>query len=60
MNAGAHGGEIASPRRVHAIDSSGELRVFDDDELAFAYRRSRFSKNDEYVVGDRGGAVFYA
>lgn len=51
MNAGAHGGEMADVvRRVHAIDSSGELRVFERDELAFAYRRSRFSKNDEYIV----------
>lgn len=51
MNAGAHGGEMADVvRRVHTIDSSGELRVFERDELAFAYRRSRFSKSDEHIV----------
>src|SRR5690625_2018236 len=51
MNAGAHGGEMADiVRRVHTIDSSGELRVFDYDELDFAYRRSRFSQSDEHIV----------
>lgn len=51
MNAGAHGGEMSDiVRRVHVIDAMGEYRVFDRDELDFAYRRSRFSQNDEHVV----------
>lgn len=51
MNAGAHGGEMADiVRRVHVIDAAGEHRVFSRDELNFAYRRSRFSQNDEHVV----------
>ncbi len=54
MNAGAYGGEMSDViTEVQAIDETGEIRLFQADELNYSYRRSIFQDNSYYVVSAR-------
>ena len=52
MNAGAYGGEMKDVvTAVRVLTPEGETAVRRGEELAFAYRRSRFSDSGEIVLG---------
>lgn len=53
MNAGAFGGEIATHlRQVRVLTPAGAEKVYQKDQLKFAYRRSGFSP-DELIIEAR-------
>ena len=50
MNAGAYGGEIKSVvKSVRVMNPQGEISEFTNEEMEFAYRRSRLT-NSDYIV----------
>lgn len=52
MNAGAYGGEMCQVvSKVRAVDMSGHVSEYTADELAFAYRHSRFHESHE-IIGE--------
>lgn len=52
MNAGAYGGEMDQiTTKVRAVAPDGTVHEYDLDELAFAYRHSRFHESHE-IVGE--------
>lgn len=54
MNAGAYDGEIKDiVFEVEAIDSAGQIKIFERNELDFSYRKSVFQKNRLIVLSVR-------
>mgnify|MGYP000175842909 FL=1 len=52
MNAGAYGGEMCQVvTKVRAVDMAGQVREYSAEELAFAYRHSRFHESHE-IIGE--------
>ncbi|MCT4662981.1 MAG: UDP-N-acetylmuramate dehydrogenase [Tissierellales bacterium] len=52
MNAGAYGGEMKDiVKSVRCINSEGEIRVYDNEEMLFAYRNSRIQKQHLIALG---------
>ena len=52
MNAGAYGGEMCQVvTKVRADDMAGQVREYSAEELAFAYRHSRFHESHE-IIGE--------
>ncbi len=50
MNAGAYGGEMKDIiSRVKCMDSDGDIHVFSNEEMEFAYRHTKIS-DSEYIV----------
>ena len=50
MNAGAHGREMKDiVKSVKCIDYQGKEKEWKNEELAFAYRTSRF-KQEKYII----------
>lgn len=51
MNAGAYGGEMSQiVTKVRAVSLTGQINEYTLDELAFAYRHSRFHESHEIVA----------
>ncbi|MCM1327862.1 MAG: UDP-N-acetylmuramate dehydrogenase [Ruminococcus sp.] len=51
MNAGAYGGEMANVvSSVRAMDRRGNVKVYQNSELDFSYRHSRFTDSGEIVL----------
>lgn len=52
MNAGAYGGEMCQiVTKVRAVDMTGHINEYTAEELAFAYRHSRFHESHE-IIGE--------
>lgn len=51
MNAGAYQGQISDVvEQVVCCDKTGQLVTFAAEECRFAYRNSRFKRNDAYII----------
>lgn len=51
MNAGAYGGDMAGAViEAEAMDYSGNIRSFSDEELSFGYRTSAFRHNELVII----------
>ena len=51
MNAGAMVVNVSGSNKVRAVDMAGQVREYSAEELAFAYRHSRFHESHE-IIGE--------
>ncbi len=51
MNAGAHTSDIGNViKSVKAITSSGEIKIYSNEQCEFGYRHSVFQRNDDIII----------